>query len=438
MQIHKKRRPALVAAVQRAFATIYVDHAIYIDDDTLGGFDDAEREVSADELKALKNCVGERPLHAFASGFLSERLEGREFAKDDRETLTDALGDSSFSALAEEMVAALESLPFEYLCSFALSDQIDASLDDGGPWGIAPNISVAKGDAFDLAHPNYSADRPDQDRFLLQIARLLDEHLPKAGTAHLTVHVKGHLQRYAAYAPTQEAADQAIRTFFGLALVFNVVSYSPAFGQQTEVRVHVHRPRSGPAEPFIQFRLSTSTSRVLRGLRFVEQIKEPGHRAWPKTPQMVWVQWVLSHDKGERLHRAARWFFDSFGSDSVLMQYLQAMICMEILLGDAQTKDGDISVGALIRNRCAYLIGKDVDEREEISANIKRIYATRSAIVHNGLSEMSSDDRKLLATLRWYCARVIEMEASRLGAVASLRASPDLNSVGKGVPSGHD
>ena len=91
------------------------------------------------------------------------------------------------------------------------------------------------------------------------------------------------------------------------------------------------------------------------------------------------------------------------------------MIVLEILLGEEDRSD-EIGLGELLRNRCAYLIGKTHKQRSEILRDFNRIYAVRSLIVHRGKSRLTPDERSLFHKLRWMCRRVIEEELTLLKA----------------------
>jgi hypothetical protein len=70
-----------------------------------------------------------------------------------------------------------------------------------------------------------------------------------------------------------------------------------------------------------------------------------------------------------RLINGARWFFDSYSGANELLSFVQAMVVLEILFGDQASSDV-IGIGQLIANRCAYLIGRTVDQRDRIIRDI--------------------------------------------------------------------
>jgi len=419
IRIHPKRRPQLVAAIAKALQAAKVD-GLLVDYDSLEGLDAAE-DVLKEEVVELKKYISEdRPLAWFAFGFIMRMVKHRDFAPQGDKLLSQIAEAPPLPQLAEQIVLALEALPTDYAVSVALPPAIDNPIIDGGPWSIGSNASIAKGQPFKSRLPVEPSDQSDP--FQLYASRLFGGAPYQPDAAHLTVFVRGHLEYFSTQGPTYQAADHAIRTFFGLALVFGAVVYRARSIQPAPVDAYVHACRLQPAQPVLKFTLNTSTSRAIQHLYLAEPPNGWAAKAsWPSLAggRSGQIGLVLDHPRAERLRRAARWHFDGHGADNVLMGYLQAMICLEILLGEPDPNKRDLSVGAMLRNRCAYLIGSDLEERDEILAKLKDIYDVRSEIVHNGLGTLSSHQRNLLATLRWYCSRVMAAEARRLPASGS-------------------
>ena len=86
---------------------------------------------------------------------------------------------------------------------------------------------------------------------------------------------------------------------------------------------------------------------------------------------------------------------------------------MEILLGDKAASDL-MGLGELLRNRCAYLISRSHEEREEVLKNFQKVYAVRSHIVHAGKKKLDTNEQVLFANLKWMCHRVIQEEVKLL------------------------
>lgn len=67
----------------------------------------------------------------------------------------------------------------------------------------------------------------------------------------------------------------------------------------------------------------------------------------------------------KKLRNACCWLFDSYCGENELLSFVQATITLEILLGDKSESD-KVGLGSLLKNRCAYLLGKTSKERNII------------------------------------------------------------------------
>jgi len=118
-------------------------------------------------------------------------------------------------------------------------------------------------------------------------------------------------------------------------------------------------------------------------------------------------------DKSEQLQLASNWYFDSITNKNDLLAFVQAVVVLEILLGE-KAKSDIIGLSELLRNRCAYLISKNLNERNEILSKFKEIYDVRSSIVHEGKNELESTEKESLSYLQGLCAKVIRAEVELL------------------------
>lgn len=112
---------------------------------------------------------------------------------------------------------------------------------------------------------------------------------------------------------------------------------------------------------------------------------------------------------------ASQWLFDSYTGSDELLNYVQAMVVLEILLGD-KAKSDEIGLGRLLSNRCAYLIGNNYEERADMLRRFGDIYAVRSEIVHRGKQRLNAKERELFYDLHWMCRRVLQREVDLLKA----------------------
>src|SRR3546814_7463247 len=98
------------------------------------------------------------------------------------------------------------------------------------------------------------------------------------------------------------------------------------------------------------------------------------------------------------------------------------MTCIEILCGE-HADTSKVSLGELLGNRLAYLIGRSHADREKVLRDFRDIYSLRSRILHHGKHRFSLEERAHLWELRGFYERALEAEAKMLD-----RKSTRLNS----------
>jgi len=105
---------------------------------------------------------------------------------------------------------------------------------------------------------------------------------------------------------------------------------------------------------------------------------------------------------------AGRWLLSSYAGSDQLLQFVQATIALESLLGDEQMSR-DVGVQKLLANRVAYLIGRNSADRESLIKEFVEIYKVRSKLVHEGSSGIGKNVAAL-GRLRQICGEVIKKE----------------------------
>lgn len=120
-------------------------------------------------------------------------------------------------------------------------------------------------------------------------------------------------------------------------------------------------------------------------------------------------QVIHKKEEAEKLLLAACWLFDSYCGENELLSFIQTTVSLEILLGEKETSD-IMGLGALLRNRCAYLLGNSHKEREHILKDFQEIYDIRSKIVHRGKSKLSKYEKEMFRKLQALAKKVIKKE----------------------------
>jgi hypothetical protein len=121
------------------------------------------------------------------------------------------------------------------------------------------------------------------------------------------------------------------------------------------------------------------------------------------------IKSVLDSDDeyGEAIKTASEWYFEALCTENETFKFIQYTIAIESLLGDPQKQD---RITERLSDRCAYLLGDNQKEREEIKVSFEKIYGIRSAIIHRRSSRLQEEDSRFLAQAEVLTRRLIRKE----------------------------
>jgi hypothetical protein len=215
-------------------------------------------------------------------------------------------------------------------------------------------------------------------------------------------------------------AESILRAFCGLGIalrLFKVTrkyTFSGPFGPKPSSHFIMHRQLSDHSWRFErQLNLGDEQSRALDSLELHQFEKNFDIEGFTNYTLSKMRDVFSNGSKAAPIVLASEWFFNNHTGHDQLLSYVQAMVVLEILLGDKAASD-EIGLGRLLSNRCAYLIGKTQDERAAILRDFDQIYAVRSEIVHRGKSRLTHDELALFYKLQWLCHRAIQKEIELL------------------------
>ncbi|MBI1682688.1 HEPN domain-containing protein [Caulobacter hibisci] len=380
-------------------------------EDALGALDLADRE-------RLRTYISDAPMTELIYGFLLPRFRHLEPTPDSRAPLSSIPEFSNLDALAEEIVVAMETLPWSYRFTMELPAAVSARLPLDFAWDLGDGVSIARGKG--VAGRYLDPDPRDRGE--------TTPIFPLAGAtkAQLLVGVEGVVNVWQGTRPYFLGLDRT-KAILGLMLALELTAYSiPEWDrEETYAKAHIFQRQ---ADDTYRYETSAHFGRALSDTILTLSIG-PGadvtsRAAWGRTigGKISAISRVLRAPEAtrERLLLGAQWFFESRGGDSQLLCFIQTMVCLEILVGEELKGDQPkLGISELIRNRVAYLIGKDMTERNHILETFGTIYKVRSEIVHRGHSRLTPEQERHHATLRSYCARVLRAE------VALLRSETD-------------
>jgi hypothetical protein len=374
----------------------------------------------------LARYLDDFPFSEFVNDVLTEEFQQRsDFQSESGRKLTELPGYEDPSVAAEDLIRRFETLPWSYKLTapfpHKLHDLIPADADD---FELGPNLRICRATPeFQERYP-LATDHPAINQRLLPPTGLINPHPPGAkaqwesNEVYFQIDAEGFIGRYA-YSPTTSAAEGLLRSFFGLGLASDLFqSHSYLLSYSRPIPVYIHRAtRAGTWEPVTRYDLSESVTRGIRSLYL-------GHpndalRILPKNAQKVAtdlarIRAILAlGEEADQTRLASQWLFDGSTGSDPLLTFVQSMVVMEILLGEKSASD-EIGISTLISNRYAYLVGRTHDERADLIATFKKIYAVRSQIVHSGKQRLRNEDLQLLRQLQWMGRAVIAKELDML------------------------
>lgn len=89
------------------------------------------------------------------------------------------------------------------------------------------------------------------------------------------------------------------------------------------------------------------------------------------------------------IRSAIEWAYEASTTDNDTIAFLQVCIGLEAILGDETTSE---SISATLADRCAYLLGNDIQGRQTIRENFKELYKRRSKLAHGRAIRLEPDE----------------------------------------------
>ena len=417
IELHADCRARLIEAIADTISSLVVTNGKFINYSSTGKLVTADKVIPArgPVREQLTTYINETPISTFVVDQLQSELLPKQYQQDrPLMNLTEVKGYEDPKQVAERLVDQISSLPWQYKLTIRLPQQLVPLLPPG-------DNNIVLSDEVELVRANdtfqglYPLEPEKQS--LLGVGLLGGQSSGWEPSAeYIQITANGFIGPYGGSTPAWRA-ESLLRAFYGLGIVLGLfkvtrkytffVPFGP-FGPQPPSHFIVHRQLSDHSWQFEgKLRLSEERSRALDSLE-----KDLGAERWVNVILSQQIRSVLSGGaKAEPIALASEWLFNSYTGHDELLSYVQAMVVLEILLGDKAPSDG---LSRLLSNRCAYLIGQTQEERAAILSNFKQIYDVRSDIVHEGKSRLTQDELALFWQLQWYCHRVIYKEIELL------------------------
>lgn len=446
VNLHRDCIARLIEFVAENLEKVQVNNKVFLNFDSilnLVGSDKILPEKGTVRDSLNKFVIEELPLFYFLYESIGRDIdENGIYDSDAKESFLKELpryGD--LKVKAKLLIEEFNSLPWNYLISYELNASIGQQLRQiMGDYNFSENLILS------CPTLNYDQIYPLQSGIKQRDEEFFREHRPGLGlragiadlpdyvskplnkwnqtTAYLQVKTEGFIGQYVKTKPVEEAIA-TLKSFFGLSLAVRLMKIKEVplglsglywARPQLESRIIVHRMIEDKWQVWTTYALPMDLSETLNKLAIDDldgslDTSQIGN--WINQRILLISSAFENERKSEWLLLAGQWLLDSYIGKNELLSFVQTTVAMEILLGD-KSKSDIIGIGELLRNRCAYLIGKSHSQRASILEDFNRIYTVRSDIVHKGKSRLNSEEKRLFNKLQWMCRRVIEEELNLL------------------------
>jgi len=423
LNLHQDCKNQLIEKLAKQLGTIDVTNNLFLDvRSTAVAFLGASAPLPkhGSVAKNLESYIGEWPFYNFLHGYLSKELhEQQEYDSSIPVCkLTDIKQYSNIEKTAERLVETFDSLPWEYTFSIKFKPFL-LSIFEGtsNRFQLSDTISLVKPDGQLVEeYPLPPANRNMDMALLLLSGKKIYREKSYEEWDRKSVCLQFNTNGFIGKSSTQTSENVvfALKAFCGLSIALRLIKVEHSYPLASpQMYFYIHRNIDGKWVIDDKKDLMEDLSRTISDLVFHDlkgsldnDIKK---KDWMKSCLYKLKKVFSNNEQSERLLLAGQWFFESCTGRNELLSFVQAMVALEILLGDKAASDV-VGLNELLGNRCAYLISVNHAQREEILKEFKEIYNIRSEIVHRGKSKLRAKERALLDKLQWYCRRVIEKE----------------------------
>jgi hypothetical protein len=422
MNLHQGCMKRLVEILATALPDLPVHSRMFVLMETpspLAALDEAIPDKGGPRSK-LVGMIDENPAAEFVMDWIGRRLKEIEkpIFNQPPEPLGTLAGFSDAKAVAGEIIADLNALPWEYVFSFpmpkVIGDRLLAALQDSLPLELSPTVSLVRGDGATMA----MFPAPQSENRLLGLLGTLNG-MPAAewqeNTVYLQVRRSGYVTRFGQSATAFEA-EEALRAFAGVGMAHHLFRFSwsasNALAQMSRPSYLVHRRVRDAWVLDCTPEFDTTLAAALASIE-INKMGDVSDRVLVDHALPKLRTCFGRPEASARIMRSGRWLFGSSVSRDETMGFVQAAVALEILLGEEDAPD-EVGLGELLANRCAYLIGASQAHRKEVLREFKAIYKVRSKIVHVGKGRLTRSEHDMLGRLRWMCSRAIQEETNLL------------------------
>lgn len=352
----------------------------------------------------LRDYIGDDPLATFVTEELDSVFKGPGLDVEAGEApLSSYDGYNDLATVATTLVDTFSTLPWSYCVTVRLPDSFGVPcLAMLGDYELSKRHRIVSGATLAASFPLSEAPKG--------LAALLMTGDPASawneGSAYFQVAIEGYMRKKHTE-PFLSARDDVL-TFFGLGIALGLLAKSPfeVMAADKEMRFLLHRMVEEKWKEQSAIELEDHYREGIGKLKLIEPARSSAEVLQEKLDR---IGTIFRSSEGKNVALSSRWLFDSLCGKDPLLQYIQATVAIEILLGDEEA-DPDVGLTTLMANRFAYSIAKTPAARTQFLKKFRDIYHVRSKIVHRGKSRLNRREVQLFELLHLLLRLVIDSE----------------------------
>jgi hypothetical protein len=404
---------ALRAKLDGALDGVLIENNIYPAIATMQQFNDAHQTLSRAATRQIESYVGEWPLLIIGYSLLADALAVKyEYDKDASPIqLVNLLDRGEIEAVTESVFDTIAALPVDYEIVIPLkSPQIRQLL-----FAEQHSINVTDQVRFfctDLAGVHNDrhgeAEPPDTLATLVRGTRRWNPQYTYFGRK-----ASGYVSNYFTTAPVMRGVS-LFKELLGIGVARGVLDVERVASTGSFFREHIQIYASTGGEN--TWAASVACSDAVGSLVGSIKAHPDALKTSGRERDLILKRFVsglsATCQDGEgatRLRRSAAWYLDSRLNADEVLSFIQAVTCLEVVLGDKALSDR-IGLGSLLANRCAYQVAVSAGDRANVLDEFKNIYEKRSRILHGGHDHLSGNDRAMVRTAQFLCTRTLNSE----------------------------
>ncbi|MBB3642602.1 HEPN domain-containing protein [Variovorax atrisoli] len=366
-------------------------------DELRTGVRDFLKALPADAREQFIRAAGEDGLTSLMGSLLNEKF-GEAIDRNFEGYLRDLPGFDPHE-LAEEFLKFFESLPKKYCVTFAFPRFMANAMFKGGiPAYVGENFALVG--SWHEERQNFPL--VERTHHSVHDVGLTENDVVIIDTYYVHLHIFVHgIVKEGVQTETPAMAVQVLRSFFGQCIAAKVFSNAGYGHGPYYPELRIFGDSSAGAGLVSKFSLASNDVDYLRQLRVPKDFG--GIENFTRVLELV-----DGKHRSANLNLAAKWYFEGLTNPDEVMSFMQLAIVVEILLGGDKAED--IGLTEVLANRAAYMLATSSEDRSARIEFFRKIYKTRSKIVHNGISGLGLEERKQLKILRSLCAEVLNKE----------------------------